>query len=80
MALLLIFLKVCKQGGYKKKMEPNDGFVISNKKILSEVVVLGYNLICSQTLFLGKFYYHFFRKYKILFQNQLSFSFCLKSL
>ena len=36
-------------------MEPNDGFVTPNKKILSEVLVLGYNLVCSYTLFLGKF-------------------------
>ena len=47
MAKLLIFWKVCKHGGYKKKKEPNDGFVTSNKKILSEVVVLGHNLVCS---------------------------------
>ena len=55
MAQLLIFWKVFKNGGYKKKMEPNDGFVTSNKKILREVVALGYNLVCSKILFLGKF-------------------------
>ena len=47
MAQLLIFRKVCRHGGYKKIIEPNDGFVTSNKKILSEVVALGYNLVCS---------------------------------
>ena len=47
MAKLMIFWKVCKHGGYKKKREPNDGFVTSNEKILSEVVVLGHNLVCS---------------------------------
>ena len=36
-------------------MEPNDGFVTSNEKVLSEVVGLGYNVVCSKTLFLGKF-------------------------
>ena len=55
MAQLWIFWKVCKHGGFKKKMVPNDGFVTSDKKILSEVVAIGYNLVCSKTLFLGKF-------------------------
>ena len=66
MALLLIFLKICKQGGYKKKMEPIDGFVTSNNKILSEVVVFGYNQVCSKTLLLVKFLYRFCIKYKNL--------------
>ena len=30
-------------GGYRKKLQSNDGFVISNKKILSNIIPLGYN-------------------------------------
>ena len=29
--------------GYRKKLQSNDGFVISNKKILSKIITLAYN-------------------------------------